>query len=486
MKRLFWSLVAWTVGCGALATAADAQTADVPALPVQVDLDHATFAYSGDASLLELYLAFDAGSLPFEPDSVRGYTALLPLFMQLSRSSQAQLPGTPDEPVWGDSVALNFTVPDTSTLQEGQFFIHQMRAAVPPGEYELAVVLPADPARERQELMLQRDVIVPSYGDAGLVGLSDVTLASSIRQSADPEADRAQPFYKNGLLVRPNPNQLFGGDLDRLYYYAEAYHLDALAGDDGTYALYAYVSEANQSTPVADLQRRLERPARSPDVIVGAFPVDSLPSGSYFLRLALLNEFNEAVAEQSRKFFVYNPHVQRERTVSVEASFENSIFATMPEAEVDEMLEQIAVIATDRERRRADGIRDLEERRRFLMQFWSARDPDPGTPANEFREEFYRRFQYANDRYSGGRREGWQTDRGRVLLKYGVPTAVDPHLYDRDAAPYEIWEYNNIPGEGQAIFVFADRARFGRFELLHSSVAGEPKLINWRQELTEN
>jgi hypothetical protein len=66
-----------------------------------------------------------------------------------------------------------------------------------------------------------------------------------------------------------------------------------------------------------------------------------------------------------------------------------------------------------------------------------------------------------------------------------MPSAVEPHLYDRDMEPYELWQYNNIPGEGQAIFVFADRNGFGEFELLHSTVSGEPKLPNWQQELRQ-
>jgi hypothetical protein len=60
---------------------------------------------------------------------------------------------------------------------------------------------------------------------------------------------------------------------------------------------------------------------------------------------------------------------------------------------------------------------------------------------------------------------------------------IEPHLYDRDMIPHEIWQYNNIPGEGRAVFVFADRNSFGRFELIHSSVPGERSLPDWQEEL---
>lgn len=453
-------------------------TRGVSAQPIQVNLDHAAFAYSGDASLLEIYLAFASKSLHFEEDSA-GYRALLPIDVALVRSTEATLEATPSEPVWRDSLLLNFVVADTSRLSAGQQFVHQVRAAVPPGEYELQLQIPENPIQGRSQLDVRRDVLVSDFAGTDLVGLSDLALASSIQRGDD----RGNPFYKNGLIIQPNANQLYGQGLPDLFYYAEAYNVDRITEGDGQYTLYAYVSEANRPQPIGDLQHRAEREARSPDVIVGSFDLSKLPSGSYFLRMAVLNEANESVAEQARKFFVYNPNVQREAPVAFSESFETSPYASMTQAEVDQAYEHLAIIASDREKRRYQGIRDLDEQRRFLMSFWQQRDPQPSTPVNEFKEEFYRRLQYANDRYSSGMGEGWQSDRGRVVLKYGMPSNIEPHLYDRDSLPYEIWQYNNIPGEGQALFVFADRGGFGQFEMIHATVSGERSLPNWQQEL---
>ena len=85
--------------------------------------------------------------------------------------------------------------------------------------------------------------------------------------------------------------------------------------------------------------------------------------------------------------------------------------------------------------------------------------------------------------YSDRTEEGWRTDRGCTLLKYGPLASIESHLFDRDLAPHETWAYNNIPGEGQVSFVFADRDGFGTFELIHATVAGERKLANWQDEL---
>ncbi|GMQ82301.1 MAG: hypothetical protein BMS9Abin05_1748 [Rhodothermia bacterium] len=445
---------------------------------IQLDVDYAAFAYSDSESMVEIYLAFEAASLSYEYTG-QGYTALLPVKFDISRSSSANLTGTPSEPVWQESLDLSFVIPDTTGLREGQNFVHQVRLSTTPGEYELSVTVQGvdQPAVE-----IQRDVLVPDFSTEGEVSISDVTLAISIEQSSD----RNDLFFKNGLVVRPNANQIFGSGLNQMFYYAEVYGADVLPSTTGNYSIFAYIAEANVPQPMPDYQKRTQRTINATDVLIGSFDVSKLPSGSYFLRLAVLSEDNEAVTEQSRKFFVYNPFVERAQpTIVIDESFETSRYADMTEEEVELSLKHIQIIATEAERRRARGIQDLDERRRFLMDFWAMRDPVPGTPINEFQEDFFSRIQYANDRYSTNFEEGWDTDRGRTMIKYGPPTGIQPHFFDSGVIPYEIWEYNNIPGEGRAEFVFADRDGFGRFELIHSNVAGERKLANWLQELTK-
>ena len=55
------------------------------------------------------------------------------------------------------------------------------------------------------------------------------------------------------------------------------------------------------------------------------------------------------------------------------------------------------------------------ERDMFIEAFWKARDPDPATPQNEFRDEHARRIGYANLWFGRGRKAGgWRSDMGRI------------------------------------------------------------------------
>ena len=469
------SSAARAVALGSLtlvALAGPARGQDRPA--VGLNLDAATFAYDEARSLVEVYLAVEARSLPFTPAAAGGFEAALPVdFALVPASDFAEAPA----PAWADSTTLRFAVPDTAGLGDGRQFIHVVRTAVAPGPYELRVTIPARVFGS--EISARRDVRVPDYR-SGAVALSEPVLATSITQGGDA----GSVLYRNGVTVRPNPTLVFGQTLSQLWYYTEVYRPGAaVAPADTAYTLLAYVSDANRPQAVGGLERRLRRRVRDTDVVVNGFDLRRLPSGAYFLRLALLNPNNEAVAEQSRRFFVYNPNVQAPQAAATDLDFEASPYAAMPLDEVTRGLEHAAAVVPERERRRLRDLPDDDAKRRALWEFWATRDPNPATAANEYRDEFYRRLQYANDRYTRAGREGWRTDRGVVVLKYGLPSQVEPHLYDRETKPHEIWLYNNVPGEGQATFVFADQRGYGEFELIHSTVPGERRVGDWRAEL---
>lgn len=106
-----------------------------------------------------------------------------------------------------------------------------------------------------------------------------------------------------------------------------------------------------------------------------------------------------------------------------------------------------------------------EERDAFIEQFWLRRDPTPDTEENEFREEHYRRIQYANEHYAAGI-PGWRTDRGRIYVVWGPPDETETHAsggnYQRDPSegggststvPFERWRYRYLEGIGNEVVI---------------------------------
>ncbi len=103
----------------------------------------------------------------------------------------------------------------------------------------------------------------------------------------------------------------------------------------------------------------------------------------------------------------------------------------------------------------------LKEKQAFFKRFWKERDPDPTTAKNELKDEYFKRVNYANTYFSTMTQDGWQTDRGRILIKFGFPDDIERHPFEIDSPPYEIWQYYNL----RKTFVFIDYTGFGDYRL---------------------
>ena len=88
--------------------------------------------------------------------------------------------------------------------------------------------------------------------------------------------------------------------------------------------------------------------------------------------------------------------------------------------------EDVLYTITDDEKVVFKKLQTTEEKERFIEQFWTRRDPSPRSSYNEFKEEHYRRLQYANERFASGI-PGWKTDRGMIYIKYGAPDRLEAH-----------------------------------------------------------
>jgi GWxTD domain-containing protein len=137
------------------------------------------------------------------------------------------------------------------------------------------------------------------------------------------------------------------------------------------------------------------------------------------------------------------------------------------------MSEDVAYIITNEERTAFKNLQTDEEREHFIEQFWLRRDPTPGTPANEFKEEHYRRIAYANQHFTQpDGLAGWKTDRGRIYIVYGPPDEIESHPAGdaKHAFPYEQWMYRVIQGIGTNIIVeFNDWNHNGEYRMTADS-----------------
>jgi GWxTD domain-containing protein len=129
--------------------------------------------------------------------------------------------------------------------------------------------------------------------------------------------------------------------------------------------------------------------------------------------------------------------------------------------------EDVVYIIQDDERHAFNNLTTDEEREKFVEQFWLRRDPTPGTPENEFKEEHYRRLNFVNSRFASPTVVGWKTDRGRIYISFGPPDEIDSHQSCSTSTPaYDEWRYRWIEGIGNDVLLrFEDRSCAGEYRM---------------------
>jgi GWxTD domain-containing protein len=148
----------------------------------------------------------------------------------------------------------------------------------------------------------------------------------------------------------------------------------------------------------------------------------------------------------------------------------------------DWISKDVSYIITSAEKKAFDKLVTDEERENFIENFWRRRDPDPDTEENEYREEYYERIAYANEKFTSGI-PGWKTDRGRIYITFGKPDSIESHpsggSYERPSYegggstttyPFETWFYRHLDGVGDGIEIeFVDPTGTGEYRIARNA-----------------
>ena len=126
---------------------------------------------------------------------------------------------------------------------------------------------------------------------------------------------------------------------------------------------------------------------------------------------------------------------------------------------VDEALDQMRYIVTDKEYKRVKKAK-RKEREKLFYQFWEDRDPSSGTVVNELMDQYYYRVSYTNEHFASFL-PGWKTDMGMIYILFGPPDDTQRSFSTNSRNTYETWYYYTINRN----FGFYDENGFGDYKL---------------------
>ena len=432
--------------------------AQVDFIPLQVD--YACFKGS-TKTYTEIYLSFAQSSLIYSPKDSQ-YVAHFDQVLEIKQQDSVV-----------QSIKRNYknSIVNPNEINRTNQFIDVFAVELQPGTYQLLAAIHDQTSQKTGDYSLE--LTIPAFDQDFAV--------SHLQLSTRIEKTNRESNYsaKNNIEIMPNPSCTFGLGFPMLYFYFEVYNLKIDSAGNNKYSYHYYITDA-EGKRLRDYPEKTKSNNTNTVAEATGSNVITLNSDTYYLNLEVADLLANTVSSTRKKFNIdkpARPSAEKQAEGSVAGSDEYQNFT---EKELKAEFERILYIALPEEKKIFSKL-DPEGMKKFLTEFWKRRDPDPGTPVNEFKRTYFENLQLANSQFSSNFKEGWRTDQGRVLLIYGRPDEIERNPNAISTQPYEIWHYYSL--EGGSEFIFGDLSGNGYFELLHSTYRNEIKDYNWQSRL---
>lgn len=381
---------------------------------------------------VDVYLRIPFERMTFR-SSVDGFTAEYEVTVEALAREGDRLTSTPVQSrIWDGTVRVP-TFADTRRPESAAVTTQSL--SLDPGTYQLSVQVLDQSSGES----FVRDIPVRVRDLNRSHVLSDITLL----ESYDPETLSIVPRADNVVGTEEGGFELFFEVFASTPREVRLHHEIVRIRKDA--AVLPTVTELSDVQEGEVVEERSDLTAlaagRSQHVIT--VPVDELKVGTYVARVLLEDRDGTVLDETQRTLQV--------RWMGLSAHIQD----------IDLAIDQLEYIAGGKDLKYIRSASTLAERYDRFRAFWDKRDPTPGTLRNESMEEYYYRVNYANRRYSSVT-DGWKTDRGFVLVKFGEPDHVERRPHSFDYQPYEVWVYQRMGRQ----YIFVDKTGFGDYQLL--------------------
>lgn len=359
-----------------------------------------------------------------------------------------------------------------SLRESGGVSLEMLDFALAPGRYRLEAVVYDSVSGRRTSSTLELE----AFSEQPLA--SDLLLSPRIRTRGPTDSAGAGEFPRGNVLVTAAAELRLTPLRSKVFYLLEAY---SPRPDSGQVVVTLL---DRQGKAVVRTQPASVWVAEGGGLLRGQLDLTGLPPGQYTLRATV--RLGERQVERESPLVMAELEATLARAAeqaAAERETDQGYFAAMGPQELERAKAPLVYIAD-----KGDNLSlfdDLSDaaKRNFLVQFWRRRDPDPSTPRNEARDEFYRKIDYANRTFREGGRNpqaGWRSDRGRIYIQHGPPDDMLARQQEGEAPPYQVWRYTR----GQRrYYIFADRTGFGAYNLIASNDLKEPPMPGWRRIL---
>ncbi|MFM7667215.1 MAG: GWxTD domain-containing protein [Bacteroidota bacterium] len=411
---------------------------------------------------VEIYMQFVSSSIKYESktDGLQGKVAI-----RLNVSQR-------DSSFFSDVYILESPVMKDSIVED---FYDVVRFAIKPGKYDFKIEL-SDVVNEKSKaIKAESELVVKDLSKN--ISISDLEIAEFARKS-----NENSNFTKSGLYILPRLTNYYPSELSKIPVYFEVYNSNQLS--DSIFIIKQLVRNTETSEELFDFEYFSKHTKAAVVPIVRGVEIANLPTGKYELIFSIIDRSKKEYFSQSYTFErtnILDQNLNLDNLV-LDPAFQNSITddsldfyleSLIPIAKQSEILNIISSLKT----------KNKEVARKHIQGFWVKTSP---TKPYDAWISYKQQVQFVQKLYSNNFQDGYETDRGRVYLRYGAPTNVIQKETSPSEYPYEIWQYNKIERFSNKRFIFYNPDLVNNtYRLLHSDMLGEVKNQGWQAALSK-
>ena len=423
---------------------------------------YSTFFSPNSGSYIETYLTVNSSTLKFQKIDNQNYQGSIQITYVFSQNDSIK--------TFKKYNILSPLIQDT--LNGLIDFADYQRISIPEGNYDFEIILKdnnrdMDPFSGSQSISIQ-------YPE-NTIAFSDVLLLKDYGKANEGE------FSKSGLKITPFMTDFYPDVQKRFIFYTELYNTDQVLGKEEPLLIKSYLKEFMSNKILNSWTKYKKKNADRVIVLLDEFNIEKLPSGNYQLIVEAINKENKILDRREVFFQRSNPKLKTEKE---DLSSSNDFIEDIQRINsLDTIIEYVNCLRPisdyGEEKFIQDNYKstDTEKLKTFFINFWIKRYPHT---AELHWDEYKERVNFANKHYSTLIKRGYQSDRGKVFLTYGLPNQVSKRETEPSSYPYIIWQYYNHPKKSNAKYVFYNPDLVtNEYELLHSNVPGEINNYRW-------
>jgi GWxTD domain-containing protein len=440
-------------------------TIPLQAKNLQALLNYTTFNVPGKGPYIETYLSVAGESVIYiknDKGQFQGSIEVTFIFRQndeIKEYDKYQL----FSPEVADTGAIDFS------------FIDQQRYFISQGDYEMEIII-ADQNAEKKPFSAIQPVTV-RFDDTAL-SFSGIQLVKSFSPATEQNITT-----KGNFNLIPQVHNFYPESINKLIYYLEIYNSDKTPGPGEKFLVTSMIKSFETGISLKDFVSYKKFETRPVVPVLSEYDIAMLPSGNYLICIEVRNKLNELIAQNELFFQRSNPNIQFNlqdiSSLDVNYTFASRITGNDT---LQEFINCLDPIATELEKTfiyKQSKTSDLKTKQQFFYNFWLSRDQL--NPEKAWRE-YYEQVLIVDNAYKTQISKGYESDRGRVYLKYGPPNIISESYNEPSSYPYEIWHYYELGGnQRNKKFVFyATDMLTNSFKLLHSDAIGEISNYKWQ------